>query len=938
MSSSGGASSIYSNRQQSRLAQPPSGTTSLNRLSFGVTAGAAAASSSIRSSSSAAETPTTPPAKASTFQPHISKMQYVVNDASRHHQQQYPANALPNANTSGLPAPSTRHQRGQSTVESTGTTPIPSTISSALRRRQAAATSPQIVPPPNRASSRLPSPSIPGTYSPQYHGGSGSYRQSSSFTVHLRQTTPVAGSAATSMSRYRTNTRRGSLDDNDNDEDEEDHDMNNLPVESLPPLRSTSYISRLMTPNRDSPKTKTIEDTTRGETRSVAKPSQLVKPLVARKSTSGPGRSSSRTAAAATTTTTTRGQDSSSDTTSHQSSSTDSSSMSSSCSSAATTTSDQHKNQTYSCSAATSRLPCPQASADARRLSLQHSGYGSLNLKLREPATRASNTPTVQASENEASDGEDDEEEEDEEDDDDDDEDEGQEEDSTTATTLTDSTNIMSASVGHEFNNMIQMLSSRAILGGTDKAASAISREQSNLSQLPRVKKDSSKVVKSQSHMSFNAGDNQQQSRQQPLMSRQQTGEPNYVISGQKLARPKSRIIFDPTSSQFHVSCSIEDNCNDSNNNEDGELSSSGEDNSSDEIGLSSMGLLEPMDSFTGSTADTNDQDEVSKSLLNTQSQILSLTQQISPNRDPMRRLSERRGSLESLVRIAAPPSKALPDIPRRPELTTAANYGLLSSSMDRNRRTKSPVGSALRNLFGFGANQQQQQSTGDSESIARSAPARETTEYPVVPTRTKTATIVRHSSLRSDPRLYNNRLLNTKSVEREYSKSPDMQVQPHRETATSECGKSSANISSHNLGSEFLLKAGKKLSASSSSLTSRFRFMTKPASPDTSKLSTGKAQQTLSEITTSGDSNYSSNEIRRSLSIASNGTLRQSSISTNNVSNRFHLDSDRLIFMSIARSEKTRVTYIHVCLLANQSRLKARPFRPPVSLGELLL
>lgn len=897
--SSGSTSAASYSRQPSRLAQPSSHP---NRLSFV----AASAGLSRPSAGTAATTTTT----TSTFQPHISKMQY--NDTSQYQHNYQQNNALPNANTSGLPAPTSRLLQ-RSANESTGTA-IPSTISSALRRRPAVLSASSIS--SSRPHSRLPSPSCmssssSGIYSPQ-HGESplvrrsqsqrpahmdtsgrhllglsssartgGNFRSqqqnSSSFTVHLRQASPVSqASSATNNNRHNSCRSSNSTDDDSDDDDDDaddddgDDDAGTNNVEALPPLKSTSYISRLMTPNRES----RIDATTRSappirQTDSIrssaTRPSQLVKPLV----TKNRSRQTSSNR-----------QPGDLATDSQQLSTTDSSSISSS-SSASATTKDHNKTPSTASQhlRAGSKLPAPK-SADTRRLSLQHSGYGSLNLKLREPAHHAGSNssrdeaaaPGSSRAQSESESPSDD-------------------EDSTTATTLTQmsesNSTTNSRDVGHdEFNNMIQMLSSKAILGSgadatrdrleagvrpadnvtTQRPTMLVGKDlaEANLSQ-PGFKTttDSTKLVKSQS-LSFNShsnkNNNEQTRRQMPVRHADQSPYSNRSSGGggHKLARPKSRIIFDPTSSQFHVSCSIEDEDDGTYNDEysatinddDGALSSSNSSNgdSSDENGLIGM---EPIDSLALDGCDqgtNNDQDEVSRSLLNTRSQIMSLTQKANrsnqENRNSIRRLNECRGSLESLVRVAPPP-RPLPDIPR-PEL---AVHDFQSNSMDRTRRTKSPVGSALRSLFGIGSNQQQSSNGSlDSGPSASSVPTHAA----------KTgSSIVRHSSLRSDPRLYDNRFLDSK---REYSTSSDTSAQELKQSSDT-----SSKPASHHLGSEFLLKAGKKLSASSSSLTSKFRFMSKPAAAAaTTETNSGKASQS-SDIIISAPT---SNGIRRSLSI----------------------------------------------------------------------
>lgn len=278
---------------------------------------------------------------------------------------------------------------------------------------------------------------------------------------------------------------------------------------------------------------------------------------------------------------------------------------------------------------------------------------------------------------------------------------------------------------------MIKMLSSSAILADSEQRARASSNKacvSSTDSQpagapqtrTPRLK---SKVLKSQS-LSFDQ------------------------VSGRSLlARPSSRIIFDPTSSQFHIS--------------DSTLGRPSDEQQSLTSGLS-------FDSSSSSSSDSSSYpaalaDRSAQLLLDTQQQIIGLKSLASSD--------------EQLVVPASSPA-----------------VGPLSAGV----RRRSPVGSALRSLFGTSRHS----TVSGSNSADTGGPPR------------RLATVVRHGSLRC----------------------PSLTGEPSlacsRAASPPAPGSRESSMNRYTgLGSDLLQRASRKLSASSSSLTSKFKFIASTAS-----------------------------------------------------------------------------------------------------------
>lgn len=583
-----------------------------------------------------------------------------------------------------------------------------------------------------------------------------SLRRSQSQKPSLNQPTFGLGKPSNFNNQFTAHLRTNEIkhQNNNDQDDDEDNDMHQATksIKSLPPLRSTSYLNRI---NNGDPSSEPI--LSNGKTL-IAKPSQLVKPIV---NTTDMG---NRTQAAR-------------------------------------FNPSVPTKQSFPSRMPTTKQPAV-VSVDkmggsiatiSRRLSLQHTGYNSLSLKMNEPTNEQDKLDNDQ----EFSDQEDDE-----------DTSGSDDDDATTATTMTQTSdsNVQSISkVNSEFNSMIQMLSSSAILGESDinvesslftsyendfkRKRNNSAREEASESsfisatkQLPRVKSTISQtmgnnVIKSQS-INFGARNQSLKKTTQPaintaLNSKKQTK------NELKLQRPRSRIIFDPTNSQFHVSCTAEDayqdDEDDNDDDDDDEEEEFSEDDTSSEI------------------EDDQLQDDTSLKLLDAKNKMigklkcLPSAQDNDGEGDTIRRLKDYRGSLESLRLIRAEPVRQAPN---SNDETPPPPYGSLVKPQQNNclpPRSKSPAGFALKSLFGLHQNNQQQQ---------------------------KTATVVRHSSLRSS----NSGASLIKFNDDYTSKAATKSV--------GQTNKESPFNNKQNIGSELLQKASKKLSASSSSLTSKFKFI----------------------------------------------------------------------------------------------------------------
>lgn len=328
-----------------------------------------------------------------------------------------------------------------------------------------------------------------------------------------------------------------------------------------------------------------------------------------------------------------------------------------------------------------------------------------------------------------------------------------------------------------------------------------------------------------------------------------------------KSSRPRSRIIFDPIKSEFHVSCST-DTSSDGSEQRDkdtvpevvaslncvrkGSLTLDSEESSASNDGDNNQGHSSP-----DMALDMNNIDESSLKLLEAQSKILSLkhlsvVRQVSDIGDG----KDKQGGQPTISQSDNPkmsmqeptPCQLPPKGPPPPPPST--------------KRCKSPVGSALRSLFGLKPNssatnkQQQQQNTSQLQQHTR------------IPVDTsanckKIATVMRHSSLRLDPRrqtivfsgrggipsIENNSALKgavpvPKSVSIDGGCAPlssmnhCLQGNPPQSQQLPQ-----QHIGSYSLGSDLLHRAGRRLSASSSSLTSRFKFIGSPSpSPSTNQ------------------------------------------------------------------------------------------------------
>lgn len=499
---------------------------------------------------------------------------------------------LPNANTSGLPAPRQRSTGFTCTTvrpasarasQEPPTSAIPSTVSNALRSRQES----------SKISSRLPSPacgvsSFGSNYESSTRVGSSS---SSSFCIRRSQSqrpTTQLGYKRDTSSNFTAHLRLRNQAQQEPEEEAEDE--SSKCIQSLPPLKSASYINKLSS-NLQSSNSTTSSKVAKSP---PEKPSQLVKPLPSSRQTS---RSASSNAQS---------------------------------SSESKKIPESRLNTFGYANKANSSSDATGGQQRGRRLSLQHSGYNSINLKLNYSTPEQSTNGDHSEHEEQQSDSEED----------------NFDDEITTATSMTQTTsesNQMLSKANQELNSMIQMLSSRAILAesvandANDSVSLSSSSYENGKKKIPKKcsVEQKSKIIKSQSMSFKSVADKPEYRRSSTKVAmkptnkqvsvsynrREQTitttsyqpdsklnSEPTYQSS--KLARPRSRIIFDPTSSQFHVSCT-----DDALDQMETELS---QDSSTD---TTNDALPDPLDEED----DDDYQDETSLKLLSTHNQINEL-------------------------------------------------------------------------------------------------------------------------------------------------------------------------------------------------------------------------------------------------------------------------------------------------------------------------
>lgn len=617
-----------------------------------------------------------------------------------------------NANISGLPVSRLRPLASNSTPSSTNTTHtnrqavsgVPSTVGSAIRTRRPVAPPVTNSPGLQRAGSHLQSATlIPAQFRP------------------------------TNTCRYQTK-QTDRREENKGDElqaggGDDDQEEDSRCVESLPPLKSTSYISRLARCNpadQTEPLSEPI-NTCSASHRSpkqaadpdIEKPSQLVKPLVndRRPLGSAPNRRSM------------------------------SANRMEPKSQLAMPTSSRGQSQTpVARSAVPSLLRFPQVACrtnnPAGHSPQQHSGYNSISLQLTGgKQQQEADTSRIHPGEDTGEDGDENDEEESDED-----------EDATSAETITDNANELNLdNANRELNNMIEMLTSSRILNESESSLSSnrtanIHRRQSSVqTRLPEINQTRlatsapSKILKSQS-LSFNGGAH---CARRPL------------VGPQRLARPQSKIIFDPTNNQFHVSCNVTDSTATLNatNDDCSEMSysdsttTSSSNNNNNDIETKAPDSTQTDARCSTTTNDSPDDDESSSKLRDAQSRLYTLkylplqddiVQDANSNdTDTIKRLKDCKGSLESLITIRTTSSNATyndsPGPANEQQQQVAA------------RQRASPFGSALRSLFGLHNN---------SNSLRPQTPPDERSTTDELRGRTnRVATIVRHASLRSDPR-----------------------------------------------------------------------------------------------------------------------------------------------------------------------------------------
>lgn len=636
-------------------------------------------------------------------------------DTQQHHSYQMQANPkqylnndhIPNANTSGLPAPSSK-QRSQITYsnehvlrQQVASSPsIPSTIGSALRRRQASPSGSSIAKP---ITSRLPSnlSSASSNIKSDVQQASFALRRSQSqrpnqATVANQHQQPqqpqnrqstfsnssikFSPKSLTSRSKSQLEQEQSSVED-----DEFETEDSSKCVESLPPLKSTTYITKLMN-NSSRQESRDIDAksepicTTNINNKSNlltsnsfinSKPSQLVKPLMTKTSRS----------------------------TTNETAQAEATKIDSTYSSVYNNSTSGKLN--YSTKLPGSMLPSlasklkNDSSSSHKRLSLQPARYNSAN-RDNKPSNLVSASNDHRKQQLSSSDHESDErinyednegdqedgelEDGDERGDEGGENDDDDDDDATTAETMTQmsDSNMILTSANQELNNMIQMLSSSAILGESGMMELTSDRQDLGQRKLERISSLGStsykmkpshqaalsttkttrlknEVIKSQS-LSFATNNSKQQKTisngskrkfltkidsQSSFRNNQYSDRRNSQQCSNedlKLPRPRSRIIFDPTNSQFHVSNFV---TQDDNNEEDDEYeeeryesvkclsnNSSGDDSSSS---TTNDDLVNPLTDSCGNqmnasqVCEYNDQDEASLKLIDTHNQIITL-------------------------------------------------------------------------------------------------------------------------------------------------------------------------------------------------------------------------------------------------------------------------------------------------------------------------
>lgn len=537
-------------------------------------------------------------------------------------------------------------------------------------------------------------------------------------------------------------------------ENQADNETSMKQIEGMPPLKSESYISRLLMSTPGQTKTTPTTTTTTAKASMVSGSSQSCR-------VSGQSRSNNIKGLASIGT----------------QSSTESGDSSNRKSSVSNSTSSESATTTNSMSG--SKLP----SASFRiKTETRTESVGEMKNIV------ANNSPSVSSDEDEDEDDEIEESESEESEDE-----EYEDDDPTDATSMTQSTGSSQAN-RRELNNMIQMLSSRSILNESDSSHQMASPNITG-SALPKLKQTNgqSRLAKSQSSVLNNKNNIEGFSRattstttttnnSRLLIEAGSSGintrlpvRRNSLKSGQQAmnslddeskivnvrARPRSRIIFDPISSQFHLS---EQPIDGSDEHRAGGLQSRSLTSSSSS---SSVDFGNPsVDKF-----DESDHDEASMKLLDAQHQIITLKY-----------------------------------FPRAEEELNKDNLEAKADNRER-KSTKSPVGFALRSLFGL-------QSSASRESVDV-----------------------------CNGKGNNNNINNRKDIETSLVRRNSLRSE-YKSGLSNGDTKVGGNLVSnaHQIGSDLLHKATKKLSASSSSLTSKFKFM--PSSNSQANKSKLQSQQ----------------------------------------------------------------------------------------------
>lgn len=401
--------------------------------------------------------------------------------------------------------------------------------------------------------------------------------------------------------------------------------------------------------------------------------------------------------------------------------------------------------------------------------------------------------------------------------------------DATTADSLTQTTsesaNLTLASASQELNNMIKMLSSSAILADSelrsrDRLASSQAVGARSTELQAREPRPKSKVLKSQS-LSF-----------------------DQVSGRQILARPSSRIIFDPTSSQFHISTVARGRP------------------SEEQQSLASGTSFESSSSSDASTSPTASADRSAQLLLDTQQQIIGLKSLAGLDSEAE---VEAHSLPVNLASICAPPVAV---------------------------RRRSPVGSALRSLF------------GTSRHSSTSGPAMQ--ESKANPR--KVATVVRHGSLRCPD--------STEIKERKLSLSCSRAASPPV------AGSRESSMNRYTgLGSDLLQRASRRLSASSSSLTNKFKFISSAPSSAQQQVSCCPARD---GDTSAGLQRQPTDKGRSTQSAQASTSAQVSQFNCQQFERKQHHACDRFI---VAKARESDICLTKTCFLSG-----------PVSLGECKL